>query len=140
MTDTQHVEFIYLEDLIGTDYVNAIEHEDGRSSSQQLTLIFVHTIIMFTGWPSMGLRFGSSINESHLLELLTAAAMKAPETFSVFTHDTMPSVYHFSHHPRIAPIYVIPEIGYAITNWKEGDERLTKGVRVGGFHATSKMT
>lgn len=29
MTDTQHVEFIYLEDLIGTDYVDIIEHEDG---------------------------------------------------------------------------------------------------------------
>ena len=30
MTDTQHVEFIYLEDIIGVDYVNAIEHEDGN--------------------------------------------------------------------------------------------------------------
>ena len=29
MTDTQHVKFIYLEDIIGTDYVDAIEHEDG---------------------------------------------------------------------------------------------------------------
>jgi predicted AlkP superfamily pyrophosphatase or phosphodiesterase len=30
MTDTRHVEFIYLEDIIGTDYVDAIEHEDGN--------------------------------------------------------------------------------------------------------------
>ena len=30
MTDTQHVEFIYMEDIIGNDYLNAIEHEDGN--------------------------------------------------------------------------------------------------------------
>ncbi|KAF8532093.1 Phosphodiest-domain-containing protein [Gautieria morchelliformis] len=107
MTDTQHVEFVYLEDIIGTDYVDAIEHEDG--------------------WPSMGLRFSPETNTSHVLELLTAASVKAPEKFSVFTHETMPSAYHFSHNPRIAPIYVVPEIGYALTNRNEGDARYTKG-------------
>jgi hypothetical protein len=85
----------------------------------------------------MGLRFGPSINTSHVLELLTAAAAKTPEKFSVFTHDTMPSAYHFSHQPRIAPIYVIPEIGYALTNRKEGDERLTKGVCI--CHSASHL-
>ncbi|KAF8588935.1 Phosphodiest-domain-containing protein [Ramaria rubella] len=107
MTDTQHVEFIFLEDLIGTDYVDAIEHEDG--------------------WPSMGLRFNSKTNTSHVLELLTTASAKSPEKFSVFTHDTMPPSYHFTDHHRIAPLYIIPNIGYALTNKKEGDERMSKG-------------
>jgi predicted AlkP superfamily pyrophosphatase or phosphodiesterase len=31
MADTQNVEFIYLEDIIGADYVDAIEHEDGNT-------------------------------------------------------------------------------------------------------------
>ena len=77
----------------------------------------------------MGLRFGPETNTSHILELLTAASLKSPGTFSVFTHDTMPPAYHFSHHPRIAPIYIVPEIGYALTNRNEGDSRYTKGVR-----------
>ena len=33
MTDTQHSEFIYLENLIGKEYVDAIEHEDGKTAT-----------------------------------------------------------------------------------------------------------
>lgn len=84
--------------------------------------------IFVIGWPSMGLRFGPETNTSHILQLLTAASAKAPEKFSVFTHDTMPPAYHYSHHSRIAPIYVVPNIGYALTNQKEGDSRFSKGV------------
>ncbi|KAF8512855.1 Phosphodiest-domain-containing protein [Hysterangium stoloniferum] len=108
MTDTQQSEFIYLENLIGKEYVDAIEHEDG--------------------WPSMGLRFGPDVNASHVLELLTTHAEKAPEKFSVYTQDNMPPSYHFSNNPRIAPIYIVPKVGYAVTNDKEGAARTTKGV------------
>lgn len=128
MTDTQNVEFIYLEDIIGTDYVNAIEHEDGNILGTYKCLSI--TNITLVGWPSMGLRFGPQTNTSHVLELLTAASEKAPEKFSVFTHETMPHAYHFANHPRIAPLYIVPNIGYALTNRNEGDSRLTKGVRI----------
>jgi Type I phosphodiesterase / nucleotide pyrophosphatase len=77
----------------------------------------------------MGLRFDPQTNTSHILELLTTASAKTPDKFSVFTHETMPPAYHFSHHPRIAPLYIVPKLGYALTNRKEGDSRLTKGVR-----------
>ena len=77
----------------------------------------------------MGLRFGPETNTSHVLELLTEASVNSPGKFSVFTHDTMPPAYHFSRHARIAPIYIVPEVGYALTNRNEGDSRYTKGVR-----------
>lgn len=76
----------------------------------------------------MGLRFGPETNTSHVLELLTAASVQPPGRFTVFTKDTMPPAYHFSDNPRIAPIYIVPEIGYALTKRDEGDSRYTKGV------------
>jgi hypothetical protein len=42
----------------------------------------------------------------------------------------MPERYHFSNSERIAPIYVIPKIGYALTNHKDGDNGMSKGVSI----------
>lgn len=42
----------------------------------------------------------------------------------------MPERYHYSHNERIAPIYVIPKIGYALTTHEEGDSGLSKGVSI----------
>ncbi|GJJ13180.1 hypothetical protein Clacol_007431 [Clathrus columnatus] len=107
MTDTRHVEFIYLEKLIGQDLVDAIEHVDG--------------------WPSMGLRFHNKTDMSKALEFLTAAATNMPDKLSVYTTETMLERYHFNHNPRIAPLYIVPNIGYAVTTEKEGPSRMTKG-------------
>ena len=56
------------------------------------------------------------------------AAEANPDKFDVFTHETMPERYHFSNNERIAPIYVIPKIGYSLTNHKDGDAGIPKGV------------
>lgn len=75
------------------------------------------------GWPSKGLRFRPSANVSYYLSRLQAAA-KDPNVgkgkFDVYTHDTMPARYHFAGHPRIAPVYVVPRIGYSLTTKMEG--------------------
>jgi hypothetical protein len=39
----------------------------------------------------------------------------------------MPERYHFAGTERIAPIYVIPKIGYVLTTHAEGDTGMSKG-------------
>lgn len=77
----------------------------------------------------MGLHFNPSVNTSHYLDVLLAAAADNSEKFNVYTPQTMPEKYHFAHSARIAPIYVVPNMGYVLTTRKEGDVGLTKGVR-----------
>ena len=77
----------------------------------------------------MGLHFNPSANTSRYLDVLLAAAADNSEKFNVYTPQTMPERYHFAHSARIAPIYVIPNMGYVLTTRKEGDVGLSKGVR-----------
>ncbi|SRR5258707_4786529 len=77
----------------------------------------------------MGLHFNPSANTSHYLDVLLAAAANNNEKFNVYTPETMPERYHFAHSARIAPIYVIPNIGYILTTHAERDVGLIKGVR-----------
>ncbi|KAG6827336.1 hypothetical protein H0H92_012185 [Tricholoma furcatifolium] len=107
MTDTSHPELVYMDDILGAQGLADIEHEDG--------------------WPSMGIRFRPTANETHYLELLLKASNENPEKFSVYTHDTMLERYHFAKNERIAPIYVVPEIGYVLTTKAEGDTGMSKG-------------
>lgn len=109
MTDTSHPTSVYVDDILGADGMQMIEHEDG--------------------WPSMGLRFSPEANESYYYDLLLEAADKNPEKFDVFTHETMPERYHFASNDRIAPIYVVPKIGYSLTTHKE-PWAMSKGVSV----------
>ncbi|KAG5644767.1 hypothetical protein DXG03_007675 [Asterophora parasitica] len=107
MTDTSHPELVYIDDILHSDGLEAIEQIDG--------------------WPAMGLRFRSSANISHYLDLLQKASDASPERFDVYTHETMPPRYHFSHSERVAPIYVVPKIGYVLTTKAEGDTGMSKG-------------
>ncbi|KAN0127415.1 Phosphodiest domain containing protein [Lactarius tabidus] len=107
MTDTSRPELVYIDDLLGEDGWNAVKHEDG--------------------WPSMGLHFDPSSNASHYLDILLTAADNNSEKFDVYTPQTMPQRYHFAHSTRIAPIYVVPKMGYVLTTRAEGDVGLSKG-------------
>ncbi|KAI5114638.1 hypothetical protein M0805_004157, partial [Coniferiporia weirii] len=107
MTDTSHPELVYLDDILGDEGIAFIEHEDG--------------------WPSKGLRFSSKCNSTYYLDILLKAASENSEKFDVYTTETMPERYHFANNYRIAPIYVVPKIGYALTTREEGDDGLSKG-------------
>lgn len=76
----------------------------------------------------MGLRFNSKANETRYMSALLKAADENAEKFGVFTHETMPQQYHFSHNERIAPVYVIPKIGYTLTNRKVEGSDMPTGV------------
>ena len=108
MTDTSHPELVYMDDFLGSEGLADISHEDG--------------------WPSMGLHFKPGSNMTHYYNRLLAAAEQNSEKFDVYTPDTMPERYHFSKSARIAPVYVVPKMGYVLTTKAEGDVGLTKGV------------
>jgi hypothetical protein len=76
----------------------------------------------------MGLWFHPRANASYYLDVLLTAASANPEKFQVYTHETMPAHYYFAHNERIAPIYVVPRLGYAIVRRSEGDVGMNKGV------------
>ncbi|KAF4577019.1 hypothetical protein EYR36_005005 [Pleurotus pulmonarius] len=107
MTDTSHPELIFMDDILGSDGLKMIEHEDG--------------------WPSMGLRFRPEANSSYYLQKLIQASEANGHKFDVYTHETMPERYHFSHNDRIAPIYVVPKMGYALTTYEQGNVGMSKG-------------
>ena len=108
MADTSHPEWVYVDDYLGKEARDFIEHEDG--------------------WPSMGLRFSPEANSSAYLNILRDAAKNNREKFDVYTHETMPERYHYSHNPRIAPIYIVPKYGYALTTRGRGESGMNKGV------------
>ena len=108
MADTSHPEWVYVDDYLDQQAFDLVEHEDG--------------------WPSMGLRFSPKANSSAYLNILSEAAKNNSEKFDVYTHETMPERYHFSHNPRIAPIYIVPKYGYALTTRGRGESGMSKGV------------
>lgn len=104
MVDTTNFQYVHISEYI-KDGIHDIEHLDS--------------------WPSRGIRFREGTNESDYLSLLTEAAMRNPDKFDVFTHDTMPARWHFSNNERIAPIYMVPKLGYLVVNTT--DEHETPG-------------
>lgn len=77
----------------------------------------------------MGLRFMPEANSQKYFDVLYAAAQASDGRFDVYTHETMPQRYHFAQNYRIAPIYVVPRMGYALTNRVENGTGMSKGVR-----------
>lgn len=66
------------------------------------------------GWPLRGLRLKDPDRDlPTMYEQLSKAAQKAG-TFDVYTLETMPTRYHFSHNPRIAPLWVVPKTGWLV--------------------------
>lgn len=114
MADTSYPEWVYIDDYLSKEALDSIEHEDGS--------------------PSMGLRFSPEANSTVYLDILLEAAGNNREKFDVYTHDTMPERYHFSHNPRIAPIYIIPKYGYALTTRDRGESGMSKGVSPPSSH------
>ncbi|GFZ43401.1 hypothetical protein JCM24511_01121 [Saitozyma sp. JCM 24511] len=113
MASTANERVVYLDDVLG-DGFDEIEHRDG--------------------WPSVGLRFKAGSPTDVYLDRLLQAAEKSNGSFAVYTHETMPDRWHFSGIPRIAPIYVVPHLGWVISNHHEFDVVLGGDYRPKGNH------
>jgi predicted AlkP superfamily pyrophosphatase or phosphodiesterase len=116
MTDSSHFKLVFLDDILGEDGMKEVAHEDG--------------------WPSAGLRFTPKANVSEYLQRLLNAQKANPEAFNVYTAETMPARYHFSplNNRRIAPIYVVPNIGWALTNHHEFEVEMGGNLQPKGNH------
>ena len=77
------------------------------------------------------MRFYPEADSAYHLGVLLEAAAASGGKFDVYTHETMPARFHFAnqvHHKRIAPIYVVPKIGYILTDRIENGSGVSKGV------------
>ena len=128
MTNTHDAELIYMDDILG-DVFRMVEHIDGKHVFHEVNIHVYRSSRQ--GWPSMGLRFPSQTNSTYYLNVLLGAAAKSSGKFNVYTLDTMPTRYHFSnqiHHKRIPPIYVVPNLGYHLTDRLDNASGLEAGV------------
>ncbi|TYJ52671.1 hypothetical protein B9479_006720 [Cryptococcus floricola] len=98
MTRTSNDRLIFLDDILG-EGMKDIEHKDG--------------------WPSVGIRFHPSLPPStlqaHITTLQTAAA-RSNGTFGVYTRESMPERWHFEKSGRIAGVWVVPTLGWGVTD------------------------
>ncbi|KFG80437.1 ectonucleotide pyrophosphatase/phosphodiesterase family member 1 [Metarhizium anisopliae] len=93
-TDTSRV--LQLEDLVDT---SKIEHIDG--------------------WPLYGLRPKDDKDTQQLYDELKDKAKSNPN-FDVYLRDVdMPQRYHFAKNHRIAPLWIVPKVGWAIVTKDE---------------------
>lgn len=112
MASTSNDRLIYLDDIID---MSQIEHTDG--------------------WPLYGLRPYPHINLTALHQTLAAEVaantQKGDSHWNVYLRDEdMPARWHFSNNERIAPLWIVPDTGYAIVTRKEFDvEKVAEGVK-----------
>lgn len=54
--------------------------------------------------------------------------------FQVYLREDVPEHFHYSHNERIAPVVMIPDVGYAIVSHKDYDIHSGKDYRPRGIH------
>lgn len=133
MMDTSHPTWIYVDEIVGQSWKG---------------------VTRVDGWPSMGLRFAPGTNVTEALERLCEYTLSHPDQFDVFTTESfstdpgtslvdldvfnygkmsagtlepMPERYHFSHNYRIAPVWIVPRTGYALTDHTDGEDGMSTG-------------
>ena len=119
-----------------TDVVNVIvvsDHGMATTSNDRLIqledIIDVDDIEHMDGWPLYGLRPFQGVDVLSLYERLLSAASEH-QHFKVYLRENMPSRWHFSDlvagAPRIAPLWVVPDAGWAVVHKKDFDVEAAK--------------
>ena len=104
-----------------TDVVNVVvvsDHGMATTATERLVqldhlldpAVLAHT----DGWPLYGLRPKVATHLPDLHERLQEHAAKPDAHFQVYLREYMPERYHFRHSARIAPLWIIPDTGWAI--------------------------
>ncbi|TKY85646.1 hypothetical protein EX895_005185 [Sporisorium graminicola] len=104
MTSTSNTKLVYLDDLLGPSLYAKLQHRDG--------------------WPSAGLRFHGTPAEQHTLAHHALRRLQGLERtgWTVYTRATLPARYHLRStavHDRLAPLWIVPDLGWSITTHKE---------------------
>ncbi|KAH7884302.1 Phosphodiest-domain-containing protein [Phlebopus sp. FC_14] len=141
MEDTSKWEMVYVDDILCDD-VDASDSEQRWPACAGVDHV--------DGWPSMGLWFKPGVNPTPALSRLIRASESGK--FDVYTSatyittatdntddtddtksmlipppPTMPERYHYSSSPRLAPVWVIPRLGYALTDRVENGTLMSTG-------------
>ncbi|KAJ4524826.1 putative pyrophosphatase/phosphodiesterase [Exophiala dermatitidis] len=124
---TMLVEGLYVRNL--TEIVNIVivsDHGMATTSTSRLIqledIMDVSLVHHIDGWPLRGLRLNDPDRDlEDLYQHLSAEAKKPGSGFDVYTRETMPERYHFSHNPRIAELWIIPKTGWAVVTKEDFD-------------------
>ncbi|KAL4081232.1 alkaline-phosphatase-like protein [Scleroderma citrinum] len=137
MADTSEVDWIHVDD---PSILGSADPDDVGGPTWQ---VVTHA----DGWPSMGLHFTPGTDQRDVLKRLMRATRdeRYIGKFDVFVTNAytgssasgdededdlvvpMPERYHYSNNERIAPIWIIPRLGYALTTKERGDNGMSFG-------------
>jgi predicted AlkP superfamily pyrophosphatase or phosphodiesterase len=119
-----------------TDIINLVvvsDHGMATTATERLVQLddfidlgLVHRI---DGWPLRGIRPKKPEDLETLQNQLENLTLQYPHAVEVYTRETMPERYHFSHNDRIAPLWVIPKTGWAIVERPDFDAQ--EAIRIG---------
>ena len=116
-----------------SDLVNVVivsDHGMATTSTDRLIqfddLLDPDLIEHVDGWPLYGLRPKDSTSLRSLYDQLSAEAVKDTHFEVYLTDENMPERYHFTNNDRIAPLWIVPETGWAIVHRKDFDVKEAK--------------
>lgn len=117
--------FAGLEERNLTSLVNVVvvsDHGMATTSTDRLVqlddIIDLGLLEHIDGWPLYGLRPKDPIDLRGLYDRLLVESQSSGN-FEVYLKENMPERYHFSNNDRIAPLWVIPNTGWAIVHKKD---------------------
>lgn len=127
-----HDIFMGLEERNLTSLVNVVvvsDHGMATTSTDRLIqlddLIDLDLVEHIDGWPLYGLRPKDPIDLRGLYDRLLVESQSSGN-FEVYLKEDMPERYHFSNNERIAPLWVIPNTGWAIVHKEDFDVKKAK--------------
>ncbi|KAG2021415.1 hypothetical protein GB937_004752 [Aspergillus fischeri] len=119
-----------------TDIVNLVivsDHGMATTATERLIqlddFIELGLVDRIDGWPLRGIRPRKPEDLEILQKQLENLTLQYPHAVEVYTRETMPERYHFSHNDRIAPLWVIPKTGWAIVERPDFDAQ--EAIRTG---------
>lgn len=127
-----HDIFAGLEERNLTSLVNVVvvsDHGMATTSTDRLIqlddIIDLDLVEHIDGWPLYGLRPKDPIDLRGLYDRLLVES-QSNGNFEVYLKENMPKRYHFSNNDRIAPLWVIPNTGWAIVHKEDFDVKEAK--------------
>lgn len=112
-----------------TDIVNVVVVSDhGMAPTSNERIVFLDNLVSLEkiehidGWPLFGLRPFAEVNVSQVYHEMVK---DTPEGCDIYLKEDLPSEWNFGGHhmnsfyDRIAPLWVVPKVGYSITTKEE---------------------
>ena len=116
-----------------TNVVNVVvvsDHGMATTSTDRVVqledLLDIDDISHVDGWPLFGIRPKDPSKLQSMYGSLKEKTKNMPHLHVYLRDKDMPERYHFSKNPRIAPLWIVPDAGWAIAPKKEFDVAYAK--------------